>query len=86
MNVSLSEEWEDFIAATVGSGRYNSASEVIRAALRLLQDDEHDRRLEQLAVEALDSGEVRKITKADIASAREAVRQKILKRGAAGGE
>lgn len=40
MNVSLTPELENFVNAKVGSGRYNSASEVVREALRLLE--EHD--------------------------------------------
>lgn len=40
MNVSLTPELEKFVSAKVGSGRYNSASEVVREALRLLE--EHD--------------------------------------------
>ncbi len=41
MNVSLTRELEEFVNAKVASGRYNSASEVVREALRLLE--EHDR-------------------------------------------
>ena len=40
MNVSLTAELEKFVTAKVESGRYNSASEVVREALRLLE--EHD--------------------------------------------
>lgn len=40
MNVSLTPELEKFVDAKVESGRYNSASEVVREALRLLE--EHD--------------------------------------------
>jgi antitoxin ParD1/3/4 len=40
MNVSLSPELEKFVGTKVESGRYNSASEVVREALRLLE--EHD--------------------------------------------
>ena len=40
MNVSLTAELEKFVSSKVESGRYNSASEVIREALRLLE--EHD--------------------------------------------
>ena len=40
MNVSLTAELEKFVSAKVESGRYNSASEVVREALRLLE--EHD--------------------------------------------
>jgi len=40
MNVSLTTELEKFVNVKVESGRYNSASEVVREALRLLE--EHD--------------------------------------------
>jgi antitoxin ParD1/3/4 len=40
MNVSLTTELEKFVSAKGESGRYNSASEVVREALRLLE--EHD--------------------------------------------
>jgi len=40
MNVSLTPDLEKFISGKVESGRYNSASEVVREALRLLE--EHD--------------------------------------------
>ena len=41
MNVSLTPELDNFVAGKVESGRYSSASEVVREALRLLE--EHDR-------------------------------------------
>ncbi len=41
MNVSLTPELDSFVAGKVESGRYNSASGVVREALRLLE--EHDR-------------------------------------------
>lgn len=48
MNVSLTPELETWINANVVSGRYSSASEVVREALRLLE--EHDAaRADQLA-------------------------------------
>jgi antitoxin ParD1/3/4 len=40
MNVSLTPELETYVSTKVASGRYNSASEVVREALRLLE--EHD--------------------------------------------
>jgi antitoxin ParD1/3/4 len=65
MNISLTPELEEFVSAKVQSGRYNSASEVVREALRLLED--HDEaRASQLAdfngeigrrLSALDRGE-----------------------------
>jgi antitoxin ParD1/3/4 len=42
MNVSLTPELEAMIRQQVDTGRYNNASEVVREALRLL--DEHQRR------------------------------------------
>jgi antitoxin ParD1/3/4 len=48
VNVSLTPQLEEFVAAKVQSGRYNSASEVVREALRLLEEHEQAR-LAQLA-------------------------------------
>ena len=39
MNVSLTPELEEFIEKEVQTGMYQSASEVIRAGLRLLKDE-----------------------------------------------
>jgi len=43
MNISMAPEFEQFVDAKVNSGDYSSASEVIRAGLRLLKerDAEH---------------------------------------------
>ncbi len=43
MNVSLTPELEQFVQAKVENGRYNSASEVVREALRLLEEHEKAR-------------------------------------------
>lgn len=40
MNVALTPHWEGFIRQLIESGRYNNASEVVRAALRKLQETE----------------------------------------------
>lgn len=39
-SISLSDHFEKFISGEVSSGRYNSASEVIGSALRLLEAEE----------------------------------------------
>lgn len=50
MNVSLTPELEKMVGEKVKSGLYNSASEVVREALRLLreQDELRSARLEEL--------------------------------------
>jgi antitoxin ParD1/3/4 len=81
MNVSLTPELEQFVQSKVENGRYNSASEVVREALRLLE--EHEKmRSPQLAefnkelgrrLASLDRGE-----SVDPASARARLRRKSL--------
>ncbi len=43
MNVSLTPELDKFVATKVDSGRYTSASEVVREALRLLEERDRAR-------------------------------------------
>jgi antitoxin ParD1/3/4 len=39
-SISLGSHFDDFVAKQVSEGRYGSASEVIRAGLRKLEDEE----------------------------------------------
>ncbi|HKK61926.1 MAG TPA: type II toxin-antitoxin system ParD family antitoxin [Bacteroidales bacterium] len=39
-SISLGTHFEDFINTSISSGKYSSASEVIRSALRLLESEE----------------------------------------------
>jgi antitoxin ParD1/3/4 len=57
-NVNLTEELDHFVAAKVASGRYENASEVVRASLRALEREEqqYDARLARLRT-ALEEGE-----------------------------
>ncbi|MFO1035968.1 MAG: type II toxin-antitoxin system ParD family antitoxin [Geminicoccaceae bacterium] len=40
MNVSIGQRWEGFVESVVRSGRYGSASEVVREGLRLVEERE----------------------------------------------
>lgn len=42
-SIALSDRYEKFIREQVESGRYNNASEVVRAGLRMLEDYEESR-------------------------------------------
>jgi antitoxin ParD1/3/4 len=45
INISITRKLEDFIESRVRTGRYQTASEVVRDGLRLLQDRERQRDL-----------------------------------------
>ncbi len=62
MNISLTRQLEEFVKSKVESGLYGSASEVMREALRLLEERDRMRslRVEDLRAQikkGLDSGE-----------------------------
>lgn len=50
MNVNLTPQLEDLVRAKVSSGMYTSASDVVREALRLMQEQDqlHEAKLEEL--------------------------------------
>ena len=65
MNVNLTPHLEAMVRQKVASGRYNNASEVVREALRLLEEQDNLHRLRAaLAIgqEQLDRGEDREYT------------------------
>jgi antitoxin ParD1/3/4 len=56
-SITLGEHFDGFISSQIKSGRYGSASEVIRSALRLLETQETKiSTLRQLLVEGEESG------------------------------
>ena len=56
-SVALGTYFEDFIKAKISQGRYNNASEVIRAGLRLLEENEERIAALKAAIdEGLESG------------------------------
>lgn len=82
MQVYLPPELEDFVRRRIASGQYDSAADVVREALRLLEtyDELHRRRIEELnrkieeGLSQLDRGEgipadeARRRSKAELAA------------------
>lgn len=71
MNVSLSKNQQDYVKGLVEQGRYNSASEVVRTGLRLLEekervDEQKLRELKRLIQEGIDSGPAVLMTEAEL--------------------
>lgn len=74
-NVNLTDELDRFVLTEVESGRYEDASEVVRAALRTLERDErqYEARLGGLRT-AIDGGDASGIAEGDpFARVREAL-------------
>ena len=74
MNISLNPHFEELVKGKVESGLYNSASEVMREALRLLEERDRlrDLRLEELRSEiqkGINSGVATPLNVEDIKSA-----------------
>jgi antitoxin ParD1/3/4 len=65
MNVSLTPELEKFVQDKVDTGRYTSASEVIREALRLLEKREERTREREQALKAFQAELDRRIAELD---------------------
>ena len=51
-SVALSSHFETFVRNQIESGRYNNASEVVRAGLRLLEDQQKQTELQMEAMRA----------------------------------
>lgn len=64
-SISISEHFDGFISGQIEAGRYETASEVVRAGLRMLEDYEtgYERKIEALrthlneGIAQLDAGE-----------------------------
>lgn len=89
MNVSLTEELEKLVQRKVESGRYTSASEVVRAGLRLLEQEDELRETRLAAVRAevqagIDQAERGEFVDGEEAMARVKKRAEAKKRSAKG--
>lgn len=76
-NVALTAEQNAFVERLVKSGRYASASEVVRDGLRLLQDDEQVRLVNKWLSEGLTPQEEAGLPSGLLRRAKEAIRAKI---------
>ena len=82
MNVSLTPELESFVRGLVETGRYSSASEVVREALRLVEEREQLRRIRidalrdeiQKGIEDLEAG---RVVEWDAEAAKERLRRQL---------
>ncbi|MGD0630429.1 MAG: type II toxin-antitoxin system ParD family antitoxin [Terracidiphilus sp.] len=68
-NVNLTQELDNFVLARVESGRFENASEVVRAALRTLEREErlYEAKLEALRA-AIDEGDASGVAEGDVFS------------------
>ncbi len=66
-NVNLTQELDSFVLARVESGRFENASEVVRAALRTLEREErlYEAKLEALRA-AIDEGDASGVAEGDV--------------------
>jgi antitoxin ParD1/3/4 len=65
-NVNLTDELDRFVLAKVESGRYENASEVVRAALRTLEHEEQLYEAKLLALRnAIDEGDASGVAEGD---------------------
>jgi antitoxin ParD1/3/4 len=66
-NVNLTQELDNFITAKIENGRYENASEVVRAALRGLEREEKEYEAKLAALlQALDEGDASGIAEGDV--------------------
>jgi antitoxin ParD1/3/4 len=80
MNVSVGQRWEAFVDGIVKTGRYGSASEVVREGLRLVEERETRLRALQETLDAsiADGGS---FSDDDVAAAVEARAAELSKHG-----
>src|SRR5580658_8926570 len=65
-NVNLTDELDSFVLSRVENGRYENASEVVRAALRMLEREEREYEAKLAALRAaIDEGDASGIAEGD---------------------
>ena len=85
MNVSLTPELETLVNEKVKSGNYNSASEVVREALRLLKEQDELKRIrrEELRREVMKGVNEIRSGQGTVYDSAEALAEAVISRGKA---
>ena len=85
MNVSLTPELETLVNEKVKSGNYNSASEVVREALRLLKEQDELKRIrrEELRREVMKGVDEIRSGQGTVYDSAEALGEAVINRGKA---
>lgn len=78
-SVALGNHFEEFIKKQLHSGRFNNVSEVVRAGLRLLEDEE---KLREIRHKELKAAIQKGIDSEDAGSTQEVVARNRVRRGA----
>jgi antitoxin ParD1/3/4 len=66
-NINLTKELDRFVARRVSTGRYESASEVVRAGLRTLEREEREYEAKLAALRrAIDEGDASGVARGDV--------------------
>lgn len=71
-SVTIGESLNGFISRMIDSGRYESTSEVMRSALRLLEQEENQLDLLRIAIEEGETSGVSTLSLKDIAARKKA--------------
>ena len=79
MNVSLPADLREFVAEQVKSGGYGTASEYLRDMLRRARERQLRRQIDEMLIEAVESGATIPVDDADWASIRKAARTQLSK-------
>ena len=72
-SVTIGESLDDFVGKMVNTGRYGSTSEVMRSALRLLEQEENQLDLLRRAVEEGEKSGVSSLSLKEIAARKKAM-------------
>lgn len=75
--LSLGQYWNHFIEEELKIGRYSSASEVVRNALRLLEEKETNTKLEMLRLALVEGEESGDAGKLDMKEIKKSAKNKI---------